>query len=756
MPSEPDTSVVVRPVQPAALRAAREGDCLPSDFDTSKAAACASAASNWAEAATQLATNGDWATLSQVLETRAAKQVLDRSLDDALGDVISRLTPAVLAVSPWVLCYQAMEHRICRGDYTAACQLGQAAVAQFARHGDDDGRARALSEVAIARYHLGQYLIALTELAICPLPEQPTCAAALLLATYLNQLGTGALSAAITAAHRGLQLIERERELLRRTNWRTVLQRNLVVAYHYQGELGAARRAAEEALVLAKPYDTNRYDYPWGLYEQGVLEQRAGRLELALMLLRRARERVEQSSSADPLWRWIVVAEGHALRDSGQLAAADERYRLGGWGEGDEGPLMLWLLQGGHMEARLAVEARLAAAHASGSPFEVTNLTVFLALLDLEAGATRAIHATLDAAAEHYAALGFRHQRASVQFHLAAVAYALDRPGLGDQVLSEALTFGAASGYLNFSWWYPARMQLLLQHALQAGIMVEYAVGLLRERGLIAQPDADHIADAPAIPAAAPNGAVLTLRCLGDFVVWVDGELLPKKRWQGHRAGAIRMQRLLLFLARNREPQSIEAIVRYVWPDIWKRIDVSTNFHLTLAGLRRVFEPELDQGSASRFVLTTPQGYQLRPDLAVIIDLDQFLEHLRRARLADPAGDAELPRLAFAQAEQLYSGDFALAKPDPGEAEEYHRAALEALCWLANDDLHRGACDSCIARARRLLREDSWNSTGSALLIAAYLQRGNRRAARQHYERFVQMHGQPSSELLDLARAHWL
>jgi DNA-binding SARP family transcriptional activator len=746
MPSEPDTSIVVRPIPPiGALRAAGEADRLPSAFDTSKAAALAITDGDWLAATTQLATNGDWAALSQLLEARAAKQVLDRSIDGALDDVIARLMPEVWAESAWVLCYRAMEQRVCRGDYVAACQLGHAAVEQFARRGDDDGHARALAEVAIARYHLGQYIIALTELAACPLPQQPACAAALLFATYLNQIGTGALAEAITTAHCGLQAITREHDRLRWMSWRIVLQRNLAVAYHYQGELVAARQVAEDALQLAKPCYTSSYVYTWSLYELGVLEQRAGRLELALTLLQRARERVEQSAGADPLWRWIVVAEGHALRDNGQLAAADERYRLGGWGEGDEGPLMLWLLQGSHMEARLAVEARLAAAHASASPFEVTNLTVFLALLDLEAGATPAIQSTLAAAVEQYAALGFRHQRASVQFHLAAVAYALDQPGLGDQSLAEALTFGATSGYLNFAWWYPTRMQALLQHALRAEIAVEYATELLRSRGLSAQA---HV--------TAPNRTALVLCCLGDFVVSVDGELLPKKRWQGHRAGAIRMQRLLLFLARHREPQSIEAIVRYVWPDIWQRIDVSTNFHLTLAGLRRVFEPELEQGSASRFVLTTPQGYQLRPDLAVVVDLDQFLEHLRSARLADPAGDADPLRQAFAQAEQLYKGDFALAKPDPAEAEEYHRAALEALCWLANDDLRRGACDLCIARARRLLREDAWNSAGATLLIAAYLQRGNRRAARQHYERFVQLHGEPSPELLDLARAHWL
>src|SRR2546426_794589 len=81
--------------------------------------------------------------------------------------------------------------------------------------------------------------------------------------------------------------------------------------------------------------------------------------------------------------------------------------------------------------------------------------------------------------------------------------------------------------------------------------------------------------------------------------------------WQGHSAGAVRMQRLLVYLARHRDPQRIDAIARYVWLDVWDQIDVYHNFHLTLAGLRRVLEPGLDQGGASRFVLTTPQGYQL-------------------------------------------------------------------------------------------------------------------------------------------------
>src|SRR5262245_39402328 len=109
MPLEPDTNIVVRPAQHTAPpRSASEVDCPPSEFDTSivirqpqHAAAVAIAAGEWSEAAIQLATCGDWATFGGVIESRAAKQVLDRYLDSALTEVIERQAdPEVWAESP--------------------------------------------------------------------------------------------------------------------------------------------------------------------------------------------------------------------------------------------------------------------------------------------------------------------------------------------------------------------------------------------------------------------------------------------------------------------------------------------------------------------------------------------------------------------------------------------------------------------------------------------------------------------------------
>lgn len=674
------------------------------------------------------------------LEDQALEYVLHLRVEADMTQQITHVTEgqpdrALL----WLYCYRAMECRL-HGDYDAALAFGQTAVVQFERVGNGDGYARALAEAAIARYHLGQFTTALAELSTCSIPHDPVCTASLCLAMYLNRMGLDMLAEAVTAARKGLNALEHEPDQARRIIWRIVLQRNLAAAYHFQGHLSAARQAAEEAVCLAEAYRHAWYMYDWSRYELGVLEQRAGRLDIAFAILQQVRTLIEQSLTHTPLWRWIIAAQAHVLRDLGRLDEAEDYFRQAGWGEGDEGPLLLWLLQGRLTEARCAAEAYLTAAHAAAAPVVATNLVVFLAVLDFEEWASLHIQATLHNAAEQYASLGFWHNRASVQFHLAAVAYALGDSISGDQALAEALHFGATQGYLNFAWWRPERMRGLLQHAIQMGIETEYSARLLRERRLG--------------PTLTPQ--TLMIQCLGRFAAEVDGHVVSRERWRGHKAGAVRMQRMLLYLARHRKPQPMHHIARYVWPGIKEDIDVSKNFHLTLAGLRRVFEPNLEHGHASQFMLTTPQGYQLNPELHVSVDLDLFHDGCCQARTADARGDHDAAREHFTHSERFYSGDFALAKPDPGEAEEYRRALLEVLRWLATDDLRRGALESCIARARRVLHEDHWDSTAPVLLIQAYIAAGNRRVARRQYERYVQLHGAPSPAIKQIAQTHRL
>jgi DNA-binding SARP family transcriptional activator len=95
-----------------------------------------------------------------------------------------------------------------------------------------------------------------------------------------------------------------------------------------------------------------------------------------------------------------------------------------------------------------------------------------------------------------------------------------------------------------------------------------------------------------------------------------------------------------------------------------------------------------------------------------------------------------------------------LAKPDPNEAESYHAAAMDAVHWLAQDDLVQHNVHSALERAQRLVREDRWDHGGWRLLIEAYLSQGNRRAARQQYARYLKLQDDPDDAVVELARKH--
>lgn len=86
-------------------------------------------------------------------------------------------------------------------------------------------------------------------------------------------------------------------------------------------------------------------------------------------------------------------------------------------------------------------------------------------------------------------------------------------------------------------------MGALLKRALDLGIESQYARQLIEERGF-------------------DNAATLTICCLGTFKVEVDGQLLTEECWKVGGAAPQRMQRMLLYLARNRTHS------------LWKRLHV--------------------------------------------------------------------------------------------------------------------------------------------------------------------------------------
>jgi hypothetical protein len=201
----------------------------------------------------------------RTLETRAAARCRDLHQDANLHAEVDALLADGAPLPPWLGCW-AMAARLA-GDADSALTFAQAAAAEFACWRDLDGHARAIAEAAIAAYLLGRFAWGLAETRTCPAPADPSCAAALYLADFLNHLGLDEVEAASEAGERGLCALEQERLTARRAAWEIVLRRNLAAAYHFRGDLPAARQALDAALRLADRQRRNPYLYNWTLYE---------------------------------------------------------------------------------------------------------------------------------------------------------------------------------------------------------------------------------------------------------------------------------------------------------------------------------------------------------------------------------------------------------------------------------------------------------------------------------------------------------
>jgi hypothetical protein len=191
----------------------------------------------------------------RTLETRAAARCRDLHQDANLHAEVDALLADGAPLPPWLGCW-AMAARLA-GDADSALTFAQAAAAEFACWRDLDGHARAIAEAAIAAYLLGRFAWGLAETRTCPAPADPSCAAALYLADFLNHLGLDEVEAASEAGERGLCALEQERLTARRAAWEIVLRRNLAAAYHFRGDLpaapGAGRGAAARRPAAAQP-----------------------------------------------------------------------------------------------------------------------------------------------------------------------------------------------------------------------------------------------------------------------------------------------------------------------------------------------------------------------------------------------------------------------------------------------------------------------------------------------------------------------
>jgi predicted ATPase/DNA-binding SARP family transcriptional activator len=241
----------------------------------------------------------------------------------------------------------------------------------------------------------------------------------------------------------------------------------------------------------------------------------------------------------------------------------------------------------------------------------------------------------------------------------------------------------------------------------------------------------------------------LTAQLLGQIRISVNGSTIPDDAWPR------RTSRLLLLLLLTSPGHRLhrDTVIDALWPDVPP--DAATkSLYVTVHGLRRVLEPRVTSGRASRFIDVTSDAIRLEPDSIAWIDVDRFEAEL------DASDGARRERLANALS--LYAGDLLSEEPyldwSTSRREHLRWRWREAVLEFALLERQAGRPMLAVPALERVVQSDPTDEAAFRAIMSAYAEAGRRNDALRQFERCVTHLEQdlgvlPSEETLSLATA---
>ncbi|GAB2950959.1 BTAD domain-containing putative transcriptional regulator [Streptomyces heilongjiangensis] len=223
----------------------------------------------------------------------------------------------------------------------------------------------------------------------------------------------------------------------------------------------------------------------------------------------------------------------------------------------------------------------------------------------------------------------------------------------------------------------------------------------------------------------------ITVRCLGDFSVHVDG--VPVERW---RAGKAR--NLFQYLLVNRGRVVSRAKLHEVlWPESpWS--PRSSSVKVAMHALRRGLDGGPGFPSPAEIV-HQDHGYVLLAD-DIWVDVEEFDSLCATGRAAELRGDHLTAVDAYRAALALYNGDFLpLEQADwISEQREWNRSlALQALRYLLGEALCQEDFPAVIVLCRRMLEIDAYQEQVYRTLMSVHGELGELGRVKSWYEMCV-------------------
>ncbi len=312
-----------------------------------------------------------------------------------------------------------------------------------------------------------------------------------------------------------------------------------------------------------------------------------------------------------------------------------------------------------------------------------------------------------------------------------ALAAAAENAADAETKATRAEAFARATGVPG------ARAIALLANAVRTGNVAAAPFAAARalavEIGMpLPQALVDRVREAkPVVTLPIPENALLRLRCLGAFVVEVDGIELDPRTLRPRAAAALRYLSMRAGRWVHRDD-----LVAALWPDL-PEAQARQSLQVSVSAVRRFLEPDTGRGK-STLLMRRGETYSLVLNGRSTADVVAFETVLETGRSALQLGDEDRAHSAFTAALAEYRGELL---PSDGavewvvaERDRLRTQASLAGVTLAELDLGRDRAAAAIDALRRSLDIDPYLDRAWRLLISAY-QRADDLAAAERARR---------------------
>lgn len=228
---------------------------------------------------------------------------------------------------------------------------------------------------------------------------------------------------------------------------------------------------------------------------------------------------------------------------------------------------------------------------------------------------------------------------------------------------------------------------------------------------------------------AQPSPSII-VQTFGELRVVVDGRALRTADWGRRKARDL----FKFLLVHHRRTVTMDELIEKLWDGMHDR---STELLVmnAVSRIRKALEPERSPRDRRSMLSSADGTYRLDLGDDAEIDFMRFKELIVVARRAHSARERYE---GYERAAALYTDDFLKEDYDAewtlAERELLKDAFLEALEYLAGEQLREGRHDEAGETARRLLTFDSTCERGYEVLIRSLLARGRSSEAQQVYD----------------------